>query len=163
MINIKGAVLVLVLLFTASAALAMKGTDHGGHNMSSHKTDHGAMSTGTVQKPGHFKHTDNTNGVHAVFQVMSLESMKMKDPEGKTHHIMVSFSKDNQKLKQGTGDIVVVSPSGKEQKGKLMHFGGGMYAANFTFDEAGDWAVKCNFTDQGGAYSMNFSYPHHTM
>lgn len=161
MINAKGALLVLVLFFAASTASAMKGTDHGGHNMSGHKTDHGAMSNGNTTTSGHFKYVDKADGVHAVFQVMSLASMKMKDPEGKTHHIMVSLSKNNQKLKQATGDIVVVSPSGKKQRGKLMHFGGGMYAANFTFDEAGEWVIKCRFTGQGTDYTKKFSYPHH--
>lgn len=162
MMNIKGIVTLLVLLIAASPAWAMKGTDHSGHStMSDKKMDHGAMGSGHKDSSGNYKHVDKADGVQAAFQVMSLESMKMKDPDGKTHHIMVSLSKNSQKMKKAVGEIEVVSPAGKKQIGKLMHFGGGMYAANFTFDEPGDWSVTCNFTDQGTEYSKHFSYPHH--
>lgn len=160
MINLIRAALVLVLLFGIPTASAMKGTGHGEHSLSGHSTDHGAVANGHKPAAKHFKHTDTADGVHAVFQVMSLASMGMKDPGGKTHHIMVSFSKNNQKVKKAAGDMVVVSPSGKEQEGKLVHFGGGIYAVNFTFDEAGEWTVRCRFSVQGTTHTKSFSYQH---
>ena len=162
--NIKGVVLILSLLFFASTAYAMKGSDHSGHDMSDHTMDHGNMSKDHAgSASGVYKHTDLADGIKATFQVMSLASMKMKDPEGKTHHVMASFSQNGTKMKEVTGDIVVVSPSGKEQAGKLKHFGGGMYAVNFIFDEAGEWQVKCQIIDGEKKYTKEFNYPHHTM
>merc|ERR1711879_975757 len=143
-------------------ASAMKDMNHSGHDMSEKKMDHSSMAQDGA-KSGHFKHADMADGIHTAFQIMSLASMKMKDPEGKTHHIMVSFSQNNKGLKDVAGEINAVSPSGKEQIGQLKHFGGGMYAANFTFDEAGEWAIVCQFQDQSKQHTMNFSYPHHEM
>lgn len=155
-----GAVLFLVLVLLVAPALAMQGNDHKGHEMSGHTMDHGAMDQGNAATSGHFRHADDVEGINVSFQIMSLASMNMKDPSGKTHHIMASFSHDNQQMKQVAGVITVVSPSGKEQTGKLMHFGGGMYAANFTFDESGKWDVTCVFSEQGTKYSKQFTYPH---
>jgi len=162
MIKSKGMIVALVLFFAVSSAWAMKGGDHGSHgDMSGDKMDHGSMAHDKKNSAEHFKYVDDSNGVKAVFQVMSLESMKMKDPEGKTHHIMVSLSKNSKQLKQAKGEIEVTSPSGKKQTGKLMPFGGGMYAANFTFDEVGDWGVTCKFSEQGEENTKHFNYQHH--
>ncbi len=162
MLKIKRIAIILALLLAASPALAMQGTDHGGHAAMSDKTmDHSATGNGHNDTSGSYKHVDNSDGVQAAFQVMSLESMHMKNADGKTHHIMVSLSKNTQKMKKAVGEIEVVSPTGKKQIGKLMHFGGGMYAANFTFDEPGDWSVTCTFESQGTKYAKQFSYPHH--
>ena len=161
--KIKGVVLILSLLFFVSSAFAMKGSEHSGHDMSDHKMDHGSMAKDHADaSPGVYKHTDKADGLNATFQVMSLASMNMKDPEGKTHHIMASFSRNDQKMKEVAGNIVVVSPTGKEQAGRLIHFGGGMYAVNFTFDEAGEWQVRCQIIDRDKEYTKEFKYPHHT-
>ena len=151
-----------MLLFTATVS-AVQGMDHGSHGMKSDEMGHTSMQTKSSTHTGHFRHTGMADGIDAAFQVMSLADMKMKDPEGKTHHIMVSFSHDKQKMKDITGDIKAVSPSGKEQVGKLMHFGGGMYAANFTFNEPGEWAITCNFKERSQKHSVHFMYPHHGM
>ncbi|MBM9514971.1 hypothetical protein [Desulfogranum marinum] len=156
------AVLFVVLFMFATAASAMKDMNHSGHDMSDEKMDHSSMAQDGA-KSGHFKHADMADGIHTTFQIMSLASMKMKDPEGKTHHIMVSFSQNNQRMKAVVGDIKVVSPSGKDQVGELKHFGGGMYAVNFTFDEVGEWHVSCHFRVQASEHTIKFAYPHDQM
>ena len=163
MIQLKKAILVTALLVFATTSWAMKGMDHNGHDMSGEKMDHSSMTHENGTNSGHFKHADMADGIHATFQIMSLASMKMKDPEGKTHHIMVSFSQNNKKMKTVVGDIKTESPSGKEQVGELKHFGGGMYAANFTFDEAGEWHVTCHFKEQATEHTIKFTYPHDQM
>lgn len=163
MIHITRAFLLAVLLLFATTVSATQGIDHSGHNMSQGKKAHSSMKHDSGAHSGHFKHSDMVDGIHANFQVMSLASMKIKDPDGKTHHIMVSFSQNKKSMKGVAGDIKVVSPSGKEQVGELQHFGGGMYAVNFTFDEAGDWQVTCNFKDGANGQKMKFNYPHKEM
>ena len=163
MLQLERAILITALLLFATTAWAMKGMDHNSPDMSGEKMDHSSMTHDNGTKSGNFKHADMADGIHATFQIMSLASMKMKDPDGKTHHIMVSFSQNNQKMKTVTGDIKALSPSGKEQVGELKHFGGGMYAANFTFKEAGEWDIICHFKDQSAEHTIKFSYPHDKM
>ncbi len=151
MVKLERVILFVVLLMFATTALAMK------------KMDHSSMSHGSNTKSGHFKHAAMADGIHATFQIMSLASMKMKNQDGKTHHIMASFSQDNQKMKAVAGDIKVIAPSGKEQIAKLKHYGGGMYVANFTFDEAGEWLVTCNFKEEATEHTIKFDYPHHAI
>merc|ERR1711879_21780 len=150
------------VVYVCNSMGAMKDMNHSGHDMSEKKMDHSSMAQDGA-KSGHFKHADMADGIHTAFQIMSLASMKMKDPEGKTHHIMVSFSQNNQRMKAVVGDIKVVSPSGKDQVGELKHFGGGMYAVNFTFDEVGEWHVSCHFRVQASEHTINFAYPHDQM
>jgi hypothetical protein len=121
--------------------------------------DHSSMDHGHTSS-GNFKHKDSSDGIVGSFHVMSLESMNMKDPAGNTHHVMASFAKADKTITGVEGKISVVSPAGKEQSGELMHLGGGMYAVNFVFDEAGDWKVVCSFDDEGKTYSKEFVYPH---
>ncbi|WP_051309695.1 hypothetical protein [Desulfogranum japonicum] len=161
--KLYSSILFVFFLFITSTGSAMEGMDHGDTHMSGKGHSHETMGHSSSAHSGHFKHAGMVDGIDATFQVMSLASMKMKDPEGKTHHIMVSFFHKDQKLNGVSGDIKVISPSGKEQVGELMHFGGGMYAANFIFDEAGKWDITCNFTDQGRGHSIHFMYPHNSM
>lgn len=163
MIQITKAILLAGMVLLATTVSAMQGTDHSGHTISEGKKAQSSMNHGNGGHSGHFKHSDMVDGIHATFQVMSLASMKMKDPEGKTHHIMVSFSQNKKNMKTVAGDIKAVSPSGKEQIGSLKHLGGGMYAANFTFDEVGEWDVTCDFKDGLNGHAIQFNYPHEEM
>ncbi len=113
-------------IFIASTCFAMQEMQHGDAHMSGKENSHASMDHSSSTKSGPFKHAGMVDGIDATFQVMSLASMKMKDPDGKTHHIMVSFSHGNQKMKSVAGDIKAISPSGKEQIGKLISFSGGL-------------------------------------
>lgn len=134
----------------AGIASGMKDGDHA-------KMDHGSSH----DEMGHFKHAAMVDEIHAEFQIMSLASMNMKDPDGKTHHVMASFQKDDHKIEKAVGKVKLISPTGKEQISPLKHYGGGAYAANFTFDESGKWGVICLFKDQEGKHTVKFWYTHH--
>ena len=120
--------------------------------------DHSQMNQGSMQEGGTFKHTVMVDGIHAEFQIMELASMKMSDPNGRTHHVMVSLSKDGQPITQAVGKVKLISPSGKEQLGDLKDFGNGIFAANFTIDEKGKWGVICLFKDKDGKHTVKFYY-----
>ncbi|WP_028583696.1 hypothetical protein [Desulfogranum mediterraneum] len=151
------------VVLIATSSMAMKGGGHEGHGISEGKMGHSSMTHGDQAGKDHFVHSTGAAGVQATFQVMSLASMKMKDPHGNTHHIMVSFSRNEKKMKQVVGRIEAISPSGKKQSGALQHFGGGLYAANFSFNESGPWEIVCLFKEQGAEQKMSFVYPHHEM
>jgi hypothetical protein len=155
-----------LILSSAGAALSMdQGSDHSTHGAMTQATgsDHAAMQHGSGHEGGTYKHAAMVDGIHAEFQVMDLAAMKMKDPEGRTHHIMVSFTKDGVKIDKAVGKVKVIAPSGKEQIGDLQDFGSGVFAANFTFDEAGKWGVICLFKDAAGKHTVKFWYPHQAM
>jgi hypothetical protein len=77
---------------------------------------------------------------------MSLSSMNMTDPEGKSHHIMLKLYDEggNQPIKGAVGKIKVINPDGTEQIGTLKDYGG-ILAANFNFDQPGKYGVICLF------------------
>jgi hypothetical protein len=127
------------------------------------KTDHSTMNHGTSEKDGIFSHAAMVDGIHSEFQIMSLASMKMKDPDGKTHHVMATFMKDDSKIEKAAGKVKLIAPSGEEQTGTLKNFGGGTYATNFNIDEAGKWGVICLFKDSDGQHTVKFWYEHHMM
>lgn len=133
-------------LIFVSPVMAMEGMDHG---------DSG--------KDGNFTHTAMAGDIHTEFKVMDLASMNIKDPEGNTHHVMVNFKRNGEKLTNITGKIKLVSPSKKDQVANLKNFGNGMFAANFTIDEPGKWGVICLFKDDSGQQTVKFWYPHMTM
>ncbi len=126
--------------------------EHGGHGSKTgqEKMDHGSQSG--HESGGHgsmgntFSHEAVVDGIRAEFQVMSLDEMKMNDPEGNTHHVMVKFFDESTKdqLKELIGKIKVVSPSGEEQVAKFKDYGG-TFAANFTFKERGKYGIICLF------------------
>lgn len=122
--------------------------------------DHSKMDHGTSQEGGTFKHALMVDGIHAEFQIMDLASMKMTDPDGHTHHVMVSFMKDGEKITNAVGKVKLISPAGKEQIGDLKDFGSGVFAANFTIDEQGKWGVICLFKDLDGKHTAKFWYEH---
>ena len=121
------------------------------------------MNHGSDSKDGTFKHSAMAGDIHVEFQVMDLASMNMNDPEGKTHHVMATFTRDGKKLESVAGKVKLISPSGKEQLAGLKDFGGGVYAANFTIDEPGKWGVISLFKNGEGQHTVKFWYPHTDM
>lgn len=140
------AILSIVLSGSAMAMQDMPGMEHG-----------------SDMKDGNFVHSEMVGGMHAEFQIMDLASMNMKDPDGKTHHVMATFMHDNQKVMKAVGKIKLVSPSGKEQIAPLKDYGSGIFAANFTIDEPGKWGVICLFKTTGEPQTVKFWYSHMNM
>lgn len=144
----------LLIMFLALSwglpSLAMEG-----HDMS------GSETIGYTDTAGTFKHQAVVEGIRAEFQVMSLASMNMKDPQGATHHIMVKLFHDamNHQIQNAVGKIKVISPSGKEQILSLKNYNG-IFAANFTFDEKGKYGVICLLKVDGQKRMFKFWYPH---
>jgi hypothetical protein len=112
------------------------------------------------QTGGTFTHQEVVEGVQAEFQVMTLASMNMNDPRGKTHHIMVKFAdaSSHKKIGNAIGKIKVISPTGKEQVESLQNYSG-ILAANFIFDEKGKYGVICLFKVDGKKRLVKFWYP----
>ncbi len=125
--------------------------------------DHSKMDHSASQEGGIFKKAVMVDGIHAEFQVMGLAAMNMTDPEGRTHHVMVSFMKNGEKMTNVVGKIKLIAPSGKEQVSDLKNFGNGIFASNFTIDEQGKWGVICLFKDLEGKHTAKFWYQHKMM
>ena len=106
-----------------------------------------------------FKHHAVVEGIGADFKIMSLDSMNMKDPEGNTHHIMVEFKDDStkQQLKDAIGNIKVIAPDKQTQTNQLKNYGG-IYAANFTFNQHGKYGVICLIKVDGKKHLYRFWY-----
>ena len=163
--------IIFSLVFSGSVFAAEKADPHAGHGAMNHNAakqdhssmDHSTMDHGGKHEGGTYKHAVMVDGIHAEFQVMDLASMNMKDPQGRTHHIMVSFLKDGAKIEKAVGKVKIIAPSGKEQIDTLQDFGSGVFAANFTFDEPGKWGVICLFKDDAGKHTVKFWYPHMNM
>lgn len=128
--------IVSIFLAAAPAAVAMQG--HGSEKAGSH----GDMKDHAMK--GTFMHEAVSEGVRAEFQVMSLESMNMKDPEGNTHHIMVKVFPEGSEepMKEAVGKVKIISPSKQETTATLKDYSG-IFAANFTADEPGKYGVIC--------------------
>lgn len=139
-------ILALVSFTFAMDAAAMKGMDHG-----------------SIKDGGTFKYMAMVDGIHAEFQVMDLASMNMTDPDGKTHHVMATFTKNGEKITKTAGKIKLISPSGKEKIETLKDYGSGVFAANFIIDEAGKYGIICLFKDSNGKHTAKFWYKHHKM
>ncbi len=138
--------LAAISLLFAGNSMAMEGMNHGDSS-----------------EDGTFTHTVMAGDIHAEFKIMDLASMNMKDPDGKTHHVMVTFTRDGQKLDKVIGKIKIISPSGKAQLADLKAFGSGVFASVFTIDEPGKWGIICVFKDEKGPHTVKFWYPHMTM
>lgn len=138
------------------------GTEHGTEHGTDHGTEHGG-DHGAGHDNGHggtYKHMATVDDIQAEFQVMSLASMDMSDPDGNTHHVMATFAKGNDKITKMVGKVKLIAPSGKEQTSELKDYGGGNFAANFLIDEDGKWGVICLFKDVDGQHTVKFWYPH---
>lgn len=146
--------IVLTVLFMIQAnTVAMASESHQSHGKDetmSHKAS-----------PGTFEHKSMADGVHTEFQIMSLASMNMKDPNGATHHIMVKIVDPgtNQQIKNAVGKVKVITPSGKEQVQTLKNYSG-VLAANFSFPEKGKYGVICLFKVDDKKRVVRFWYPH---
>ncbi len=137
----------LTLTFVGQAG-AMQGMNHSGT---------------TDGKTQNFKHMAMVDGIHAEFQIMDLAAMNMTDPNGKTHHVMATFSKNDQKITKAVGKVKLIAPSGKEQLETFKDYGNGIFAANFNLNEPGKWGVICLFKDDSGKHAVKFWYSHHMM
>ena len=140
---------IAAFFFAALPAIAMQG--HDGKSMSAQSKE--GMG---------FKHDAVVDGVRSEFQIMSLESMKMKDDQGKTHHIMVKlFDEETKKeIKSAVGKIKIVSPDGSEQISALKNYSG-IFAANFTFADNGKYGVICLLKVDDQKRVVKFWYNHH--
>jgi len=151
----------LLIVFVLSLALSprpvvLAATDHQSHTDMSQS---GSMEHGKTG--GSSTHQEIVEGVQAEFQIMTLASMNMKDPQGKTHHIMVKFVEvsSQQQIAHAIGKIKVISPTGKEQVESLQNYSG-ILAANFTFDEKGEYGIICLFKVDGKKGLVKFWYSH---
>lgn len=144
-----GLFIALISLVFAGNSMAMQGME--------------GMDHGSGKKDGNFVHAAMVDDLHVEFQVMDLASMNMKDPEGKTHHVMATFQRNDEKVIKAVGKVKLISPSGKEQIAELKDYGSGVFAANFTIDEPGKWGIICLFKEEGGKHTVKFWYPHMAM
>lgn len=118
------------------------------------------MNHGNSTEDGSFTYMAMAGDIHTEFKVMDLASMNMKDPDGKTHHVMATFTRDGNKIDKLVGKVKLVSPSKKEQIADLKDYGGGVFAANFIIDEPGKWGVICLFKAGAEKQMVKFWYPH---
>jgi hypothetical protein len=142
-------------LIIGTAGVVWSGQGKGAHQSTSHGTsEHGSAMAG-------FSHEAIVDGIRAEFQVMSLATMKIKDPKGNTHHIMARFFDKSSKtqLKEVIGKVKIISPSEKEQVASLEDFNG-TFAANFTFKEKGKYGVICLFKISEKKRLVKFWYDH---
>ena len=124
------------------------------HSQPSGKMEHAAMA-------GKFEHRMIDKQIRAEFQIMSLASMNMKDPDGATHHVMVKLYDDsgNQQVKDAVGKVKVIGPDKIEQINSLKNYSGN-FAANFTFGNKGKYGVICLVKIGGEKHLFKFWYPH---
>lgn len=149
-----------IVLMMATVAFGTQG--HEASSGAHHSEDtHGKMSHGSGTEAGHFKHDMMVDGIHAQFEVMSLSSMNMTDPEGKTHHIMVKMFKEDMEnpVQEAIGKIKVIAPDGAEQEGLLKNYSG-ILAANFSFPIEGKYGVILLTKLEGNKHVFKFWYPH---
>jgi hypothetical protein len=124
------------------------------HAQPSEKMDHTDMA-------GKFENQMVDKQVRAEFQIMSLASMNMKDPDGATHHVMVKLydNSSNQPVKEAVGKVKVIGPDKKEQVNGLKNYNG-IFAANFTFNKKDKYGVICLVKINGEKHLFKFWYPH---
>lgn len=110
---------------------------------------------------GTFKHTMIEKNIRAEFQIMSLASMNMKDPNNATHHVMVKLFHDsmNHPIKDAVGKVKIINPDGKEQTNSLKNYNG-IFAANFSVKKTGKYGVICLVKVGEEKYLFKFWYPH---
>jgi len=108
-----------------------------------------------------FEHQMVDKQVRAEFQIMSLASMNMKDPDGATHHVMVKLydNSGNQPIKEAVGKVKVIGPEKSEQLNTLKNYNG-ILAANFTFNKKVKYGVICLLNINGKKHLFKFWYPH---
>ena len=155
----------IVALFTMLLALGWSAANLAAAE-NSHK-NHGAgeMSASDnmekTPRAGTYEHTVIEKNIRAEFQVMSLESMNMKDQNGATHHVMLKLFHDpeNHQIKEAIGKIKIVGPDNAEQINNLKNYNG-IFAANFTFSKTGKYGVICLVKVGEKKHLFKFWYPH---
>ena len=176
----KGLIIGILILGINTAVTAMdQSKGSSGNKTGMHSGDHSGKHQSTGEAKGHamdgssghnmsasgmeqhFKHSDMVDGINSEFQVMSLASMNMTDPEGNTHHIMVKLTRGDkgEDIKGAVGKIKVIAPSGEEQISALKDYSGIM-AGNFTFKEKGKYGVICLVKAGDDKRVFKFWYPH---
>lgn len=148
----------LAALIPVYAGSAIAASGHDDKSKSSHED----MSMDHQDTSGAFNQAMAVDGVKAEFQIMSLESMNMKDPNGATHHVMVKFldAGSGEQMKNAVGKIKIISPSQKETVADLKDYSG-TFAANVTFDESGKYGVICLVKIDGKKPLYKFWYMQH--
>lgn len=143
----------LALVTLALFFISMPVFASGSHDMDKMDMEMGAAN---------FKHMAVVDGIRGEFEIMNLKSMKMKDPNGATHHVMVKLFNDssNADIKMAVGKIKVIAPDGSEQVGSLKNYNG-IFAVNFTFQEKGRYGIICLLKVDGQKRLVKFWYPHH--
>ncbi|MFC1858823.1 hypothetical protein ACFL9U_12480 [Thermodesulfobacteriota bacterium] len=149
---------ICITLGWSSLALAGDKMLHGDHQnteMSGHGKMQHKMSAGT------YEHQAVTDGVRAEFQIMSLSSMNMEDPDGATHHIMVKLfnASMNHPIKEAVGKVKIIDPDKGEQVNSLENYNG-IFAANFSVKETGKYGVICLVKINGKSHLYKFWYTH---
>lgn len=147
-----------LIICSVSSNPANAGTaqeEHGKTNMPAPTKMEHTSSTGA------FKQEVVVNNIRSEFQIMSLASMNMKDPDGATHHVMVKLydNSGKQLIKDVVGKIKVIGPDKSEQINDLKNYNG-IFAANFTFNKEGKYGVICLVKIDGEKHLFKFWYPH---
>jgi hypothetical protein len=149
-------IIMFITIGLVSSNFGIADTSHEGHGKTDMSAPSAMESAGTK---GTFKHEAVDKHIRAEFQIMSLASMNMKDPNGATHHVMVNLVQDsmNHPIKDAAGKIKVVGPDGKEQINTLKNYNG-TFAANFSFEETGKYGVICMVKVDGEKHAFKFWY-----
>ena len=151
-------VTMFLIICSVSSNMAIAGTAHEEHG----QTNMPAPTTmGNTSPTGTFKHEAVVKHIRAEFQIMSLASMNMKDPNGATHHVMVKMLHDstNHTIKDAVGKVKIIGPTGKEQINNLKSYNG-IFAANFTLSKNGKYGVICLVKVDGEKHLYKFWYKH---
>lgn len=157
--NIVSIFTLFIVIGLVSVNMGIAGpATHEGHGQ---PHTQGAAAMEKTSPEGTFTHEAVINHVRAKFQIMSLKSMNMKDPNGATHHVMVDLFHDstNHPIKDAVGKVKIIDPNGKEQINPLKNYNG-IYAANFTFENNAKYGVICLVKVDGESHVFKFWYPH---
>jgi len=146
------------VICSVSSNLAAADTSHEGHGKTDMSAPTAIESAGTK---GTFKHEAVDKNIRAEFQIMSLASMNMKDPNGATHHVMVKLVHDSMShpIKDAAGKVKIIGPNGKEQINTLKNYNG-IFAANFSFEKTGKYGVIGLVKIDGKKHVFKFWYHH---
>ena len=156
--NIVVIFIMFIVIGLVSPNIGTAGTTNEGHGET-----HTPATTAMENKgsTGAFKHDAIVKHIRAEFKIMSLASMNMKDPNGATHHVMVSLfhASTNHPIKDAVGKVKVIGPDKKEQTNTLKNYNG-IFAANFTFSKNGKYGVICLVKVDGEKQVIKFWYPY---
>lgn len=146
----------LLVLTWGLTSLTATETPHKNHGEG---TASNAM--GKTIPAGTFEHTMIEKNIRAEFQIMSLASMNVKDPNGGTHHVMVKLFHDsmNHPIKDAVGKVKIIKPDGKEQTNSLKNYNG-IFVANFSVKNTGRYGVICLVKVDKEKYVFKFWYIH---